>query len=163
MRRNWVVWLALILMVVATHAALAGQDEHTNVAQVERGRYLIAIAGCNACHTPGYAVSGGDVPEQGWLTGNVIGWRGPWGTTYAGNVRLYVLKLTQDEWVKIAHTKRYRPPMPWSALHNMTAEDLRAIYQFIKYLGPAGKPGKAYVPPEQTPDGPYVTFPSPGQ
>ena len=32
-------------------------------AQVQRGRYLVKIAGCNDCHTPGYAMSGGKVPE----------------------------------------------------------------------------------------------------
>ena len=52
-----------------------------------RGRYLIAIAGCNDCHTPGFAMNGGTTPEQAWLTGDPLGWQGPWGTTYAPNLR----------------------------------------------------------------------------
>ncbi|MDX1487796.1 MAG: hypothetical protein R3268_06320, partial [Acidiferrobacterales bacterium] len=55
---------------------------------VERGRYLSVIAGCNDCHTSGYLWSNGDVPEKDWLTGDTLGWRGPWGTTYAVNLRL---------------------------------------------------------------------------
>jgi len=156
----------LVMLVLATagvQLTAAAQNEPGQASAVERGRYLIKIAGCNTCHTPGYAVSGGQVPEQNWLTGSIIGWKGPWGTTYAGNVRLYVLNLTQEEWVETAHAKRYRPPMPWPALHNMTTQDLRAIYQFIRYLGPAGEPGRVFVPPGQTPQEPYVTFPGPGQ
>jgi hypothetical protein len=43
----------------------------------------------------------------------------------------------------------------------MTAEDLGAMYQFLRYLGPAGKPARAYVPPDQEPPGPYASFPAP--
>ena len=53
------------------------------------------------------------------------------------------------------------PPMPWFNLNAMTAEDLGAMYQFLRYLGPAGTPAPAYVPPDQEPAGPYATFPAP--
>ena len=43
---------------------------------VERGRYLAKIGGCNDCHTPGYIMKNGQVPEQQWLTGDTLGWRG---------------------------------------------------------------------------------------
>ncbi len=125
----------------------------------ERGRYLVKIAGCNDCHTPGYAETGGKIPEKDWLTGDSMGWRGPWGTTYASNLRLYMQLLSEDQWVKIAHTAQFRPPMPWFALHDMTERDLRAIYRFIKNMGPAGKPAPAYIPPEKEPQGPYILFP----
>jgi hypothetical protein len=35
------------------------------------------------------------------------------------------------------------------------------MYQFLRYLGPAGKPAPAYVPSGQEPAGPYATFPAP--
>ena len=43
----------------------------------------------------------------------------------------------------------------------MTASDLRAMYRYLRYLGPAGKPAPAYVPPGQKAAGPVVTFPAP--
>jgi hypothetical protein len=43
----------------------------------------------------------------------------------------------------------------------MTERDLRAMYRYIRHLGPAGKPAPAYVPTEKTPEGPYVQFPAP--
>jgi mono/diheme cytochrome c family protein len=129
------------------------------IAQVERGRYLVKIAGCNDCHTAGYAPTGGKVAEAQWLTGDALGWRGPWGTTYPVNLRLYMQTLTEEEWVKKAKTLSSRPPMPWFALHDMSSGDLRAIYRYVRHLGPAGKPAPDYVPPDRTPPQPYVQFP----
>ena len=68
---------ALAFVATATLAA----DKPAKDANA-RGRYLVQIGGCNDCHTPGYAMSGGKVPEKQWLTGDAVGWNGPWGTTY---------------------------------------------------------------------------------
>jgi mono/diheme cytochrome c family protein len=130
---------------------------------VERGRYLSKIGGCNDCHTPGYLLSEGKTPEKLWLTGDSFGWRGPWGTTYPANLRLFVSSLTEDQWVSTAKSLKARPPMPWFNLNAMEENDLRALYQFIRYLGPDGAPAPAYVPPDKEPNPPYALFPSPPQ
>jgi len=129
--------------------------------QIERGRYLAKIAGCNDCHTAGYAPSGGKVPEKDWLTGDMLGWRGPWGTTYPVNLRIYMQGISEDQWVKAAKSMRTRPPMPWFALNDMAVQDLRALYKFVRYLGPAGNPAPAGLRPDETPKPPYVQFPAP--
>ena len=59
-----------------------------------RGRYVIATSGCNDCHTPGYMTNDGTTPEQEWLKGDALGWQGPWGTTYAMNLRITVKDKT---------------------------------------------------------------------
>ena len=112
-----------------------------------RGRYLAQIGGCNDCHTPGYSSSAGKVDEKLWLTGDTLAWQGPWGTTYAPNLRLSLDKMTEEQWLKFARTAELRPPMPWYELRKMSDEDLRAIYQFTRSLGPAGSPAPAYLPP----------------
>lgn len=127
----------------------------------ERGRYVVTISGCNDCHTPDYAASGGNVPESRWLTGDALGWRGPWGTTYPVNLRLYMQNLGEKEWVAKARTLETRPPMPWFNVRKMSDGDLRAIHRYIRSLGPAGEPAPAFVPPTQEPRPPYVTFPAP--
>lgn len=127
----------------------------------ERGHYLVTITGCNDCHTPGYAMSGGKVDEKQWLTGDALGWRGPWGTTYPINLRLYMQTLSEKAWVDKARHLTARPPMPYMSLNVMTDRDLRALYRYIRDLGPAGAPAPAFVPPNQEPKPPYVTFPAP--
>jgi mono/diheme cytochrome c family protein len=68
--------------------------------QVERGRYMVLTGHCNNCHTAGYAQKEGTVPEKDWLLGSgAQGWRGPWGTTYASNLRVNAHAMTEDGWV----------------------------------------------------------------
>jgi mono/diheme cytochrome c family protein len=148
------------LLVIALCAALpaAAQPKKPDP-MVARGRYLVQVAGCNDCHTPNYPQAGGKVPEKEWLTGDALGWRGPWGTTYPINLRLYMQDLTEEQWVKKAKTLQTRPPMPWFNVRDMTTRDLRALYRYVRHLGPAGKPAPAYVPPDKTPPPPFVQFP----
>ncbi len=129
--------------------------------KLERGKYLVKIAGCNDCHTPGYMEKAGKVDEKLWLTGDILGWRGPWGTTYAANLRQYFDKISEDQWVKIARAMQTRPPMPWFTVREMAEQDLRAMHAYIKSLGPAGNPAPAYVPPNKEPKPPFAQFPSP--
>jgi mono/diheme cytochrome c family protein len=138
-----------------TRVVLATADP----AQIERGRYLAKTAGCNDCHTPGYAQSGGQVDESQWLIGDQLGWQGPWGTTYPINLRRFMDTLTPGQWLVVARAPA-RPPMPWFALRDMSDEDLLAIYHYVRSLGVAGAEAPAYVPPGQTAQTPVVTFPA---
>lgn len=128
---------------------------------VARGKYVVTIGGCNDCHTPGYAENEGKVPESVWLTGDKLGWRGPWGTTYAANLRNYMQQYTEAQWIAKAKHLTARPPMPAFNVRQMTDTDLKAVYRFIRSLGAAGNDAPAYVPPDKTPNPPYVSFPSP--
>lgn len=128
-------------------------------AAIERGRYLVVVGGCNECHTPGYVEVGGKLPEPQWLTGSNIGWHGIWGTTYPINLRLFFAALTEDAWVEYARHVVTRPPMGWFVLNALTEADARAMYRFIKSLGPAGQPMPAYVPPGAPVDTPIIRFP----
>ncbi len=162
--------LLLVMLIIGfpfperVHAETAAPEKQAaglDREQVDRGRYLSKIAGCNDCHTPGYLLSEGKVPENMWLTGDRFGWRGPWGTTYASNLRLIFNAMTEEQWVAMARTIRTRPPMPWFTLNIMREEDLKAIYRFVRFLGPGGEATPAYVPPDQEPKTPYALFPSP--
>jgi hypothetical protein len=106
-------------------------------------------------------MSEGKTPEDLWLTGDTFGWRGPWGTTYATNLRIRMEELSEDEWLTYAKHSKARPPMPWFNLKQMKDEDLRAIYQFIRYLGPGGIQAPSYLPPDKEPATPFALFPSP--
>ena len=151
-----------ILLAVAAVGALAADGSHRDPL-LERGRYIVRTSGCNDCHTPGYPESGGAVPEAKWLTGDVVGWSGPWGTTYAANLRLYFASLTEEQWMKRARSLPARPPMPWFSLRDMSDRDLRALYRYARHLGPAGSPAPAYLAPDLAPSQPYIQFPKGAQ
>ncbi len=126
-----------------------------------RGRYLVEIAGCNDCHTPGYGATDGRVPKAQWLTGERVGWRGPWGTTYATNLRLYFASMSEQEWLQKATELQTRPPMPWYSIRAMNKTDLQALYRYIRRLGAAGSPAPEALDPGREPAGPYISFPAP--
>ncbi len=167
-RHKTLVFLVVLILgfipvdyVLAEQASPKIPARHFDIRQVDHGRYLVIIAGCNDCHTPGYLLSEGKVPEKLWLTGDTFGWRGPWGTTYAANLRIFVNAMTEAQWVKTARTLKARPPMPWFDVNTMKKDDLKAIYQYIRYIGAGGEPAPAYLPPDQAPKPPYAQFLSP--
>ena len=124
---------------------------------IQRGEYLVKIGGCNDCHTAGYPEQAGNVPKSEWLMGAPVGFKGPWGTSYAANLRLTVDTLTEDQWVTFARVPR-RPPMPWFNLRDMNDADLRAMYRFISELGPKGERAPAAAAPGVIVNTPVIVF-----
>jgi mono/diheme cytochrome c family protein len=152
-------WTAFCAASIAADAPARSSAKTATDKEAERGRYVVAISGCNDCHTPGFLLNGGKTPEKEWLTGGVTGWRGPWGTTYPTNLRLYFQEITEAQWVQVAKEIQRRPPMPYFSLNAMSEADVRSMYKFIRSLGPAGKPAPKFVPPDKVPPQPYVQFP----
>lgn len=139
--------------------AVAVTEPHVAAADpVAAGRYLVVLGGCNDCHTPRYAEIGDGVPESEWLTGSPVGFRGPWGTSYPSNLRLLVQDQTEDAFVQMLHTRTALPPMPWVNVNKLAEQDARAIYRFIRSLGPAGERMPPAAPPDQEPATPYIDF-----
>lgn len=161
MKRSLSILSLVALAGIAVATPTVAADSAADRKMVERGRYIVTISGCNDCHTPGYAMNNGKVPESEWLTGDQLGWRGPWGTTYATNLRKAIAPLSEADWLKFARNANFRPPMPSPSLRNMSDGDLRAVYRFVRSLGPGGGDAPAYVPPERSPSGPVVMFPAP--
>jgi len=156
---------ALLGMIAALAVALAPLSARAQGSpQIERGRYMVLTGHCNNCHTAGYAPKEGNVPEKEWLLGSgPLGWRGPWGTTYASNLRLTAPAMTEEQWVQYVKTSKPRPPMPWWSMKETTEQDLRAMYQYIKSLGPAGQHAQPYLPPDKEPKQPYNLAPLPAK
>ena len=125
---------------------------------IEAGRYIVRLGGCNDCHTAGYDQALGQIPESEWLTGMPIGFKGPWGTSYPQNLRLRVQQWDEDTWVTILRERKALPPMPWPSLNAMSEKDARAVYQFIKSLGPKGTEMPGAIPAGQEPETPYILF-----
>ena len=152
-------WAAFCATAIAADAPARSSTKTATDKEIERGRYVVAISGCNDCHTPGFLMNGGKTPEKDWLIGGVVGWRGPWGTTYPTNLRLYFQEITEAQWVQVAKEMQRRPPMPYFSLNAMSEADVRAMFKYMRSLGPSGKPAPKFLPPGKVPPQPYVQFP----
>jgi hypothetical protein len=97
------------------------------------------------------------VPAAEWLTGNAVGFSGPWGTSYPANLRLTAQSMPEAAWIARARSELL-PPMPWFALRDMSDADVRAVYRYIRSLGAKGVPAPAYVPPGGKVATPYIEF-----
>jgi len=146
--------LTVPLMAFLALAVVPAQASSPNS---EHGRYLVLVGGCNDCHTPGFAETGGRTPQSDWLVGSPVGFSGPWGTTYPGNLRLLARTLTEQQWIALARAPM-RPPMPSPSLNAMSDKDLGAMYRFIRGLGAKGEAAPAYVPPGGPVATPYIDF-----
>ena len=139
---------------MTTTPAIASIDRDAEL--LARGDYLVRIAGCNDCHTPAYGERGGEVPREEWLVGSPVGFSGPWGTTYAANLRIKAAEMDEAGWLKYTGELHTRPIMPDFNLRAMHEDDRRALYRFIRSLGPVGNKAPDYLPPGTTPPAPYL-------
>jgi mono/diheme cytochrome c family protein len=151
---------ALALSLLAASLPAAGLSAPGDVS-VERGKQVSIVGGCHECHTEGYNESAGVIDPAKALKGTGIGWRGPWGTTYAANLRLTVKDKTEDQFLQYAKEFKTRPPMPWFNVRAMDDTDLRSLFQYIKSLGAPGDPAPEALPPGQEPKTPFTVVAPP--
>lgn len=144
----------LVLSVLTINA-------HASNDLVKRGEYVAKISGCHDCHTPGYAQNAGNVPKGQWLTGSVVGFAGPWGTSYPTNLRIMMSEMTEKQWLQRVDNMAKQPPlppMPWFNLRDMNKKDLQAVYQYIRSLGTAGESAPTAAPPGIAVKTPFIDF-----
>lgn len=131
----------------------------TATSMEQAGEYLTIVGSCNDCHTQGWTESEGKIPPADRFAGMNVGFRGPWGTSYGKNLRTIVQRQTEERWVqtlKTADDGDGKPPMPWWNTRQMTDRDLRAMYRYIKSLGPRPNGVPRAVPPGKEPTGPFI-------
>ena len=162
----------LIALLVVMLAILSGCIEPSKTSSVieaerqeslvvEHGRHVIKTLGCNDCHTQDYMIKRSNIQEEDWFVGSTLGFRGPYGTAYPTNLRLLLNNMTEDEWLVSAKQMRKESPMAWVMLPTTLDQDLRAIYKFVKHLGPKGTPALPRLAAGVLPTTQYVDYPDP--
>ena len=179
MRKPRFVSLALFAFCLAISAALwscapaAKQEPAAPVAmspeqQLARGRYLANVVGCNDCHTPGTFYGAPDTTRL--FSGSELGWKGPWGVSFASNLTpdsTGIGSWTEDQIVTALREGRrpdgspLLPPMPWPSFAHLTDEDAHAIAAYLKSIPAVHHPNVATVPPDKKYAGAYLEFPPP--
>lgn len=161
-----IIWIMVTLMVVAGctdlgQQASLGKLDSQKMAEIDRGRYMVEIMGCNDCHTSGTIGGASHIPEEDWLLGSDRGFYGPWGTAYPTNLRLLLTSMSEDDWLVLAKKMRRNSPMAWSWLPKVADQDLRAMYRFVSFLGPKGVQAPDRLPAGVKPTTDYIEFPLP--
>ena len=130
---------------------------------VERGLKVSIVGACHDCHTEGYRESQGKIDPERALKGSKVGWRGPWGTTYAANLRRIAERLSEDGFLLLLSNFQADPPMPWYNVRAMEETDMRSLYRYIRSLGDPGESVPGRVGPDAEPRTPYVLLAPPVQ
>jgi mono/diheme cytochrome c family protein len=140
-------------------------------AQAERGKYLVSIAGCNDCHTPGYFF--GKPEMDRYLGGSEVGFEipglgvfhGPNLTpdpeTGLGNWSIGQI-VTALQTGKRPDGRELAPIMPWRAFANLTKDDATAVAVFLKSLPPVKNKVPGPFGPNEKPTG-FVMKVVPGE
>ena len=142
MRTTVLVALAATAAVAAASALMARAYAD---AQIDRGKYLVTIGGCNDCHTPGYFLGKPDMAQ--FLGGSDVAFEIPGLGAFAGrNITpdkdTGIGNWTPEQIVAALQTgvrpdgRILAPIMPWHAFASLTKEDAIAIAAFLKSVPP---------------------------
>ena len=138
----WRLVVLLAALAIATGYAvwrgIAGESS-----QVTRGKYLVQLAGCTDCHTPGYRFGRPDTAR--FLGGSDVGLEVPGlGTFVAPNLTpdndTGLGTWTKDEIVAAIQTglrpdgRMLAPVMPWRGYASLTKSDAAAIVEYLRTL-----------------------------
>ena len=107
---------------------------------VTRGEYLVRLASCEECHTP--QEKGQPRPGMAFAGGNVF--TGPFGTVASANITPDASGISYyDEslFLTVMRTGKVKarvlnPLMPWSVYRNMTDNDLKSVFAYLRTLKP---------------------------
>lgn len=151
-----IVLAALLLGAALAPSIAAGPGDK----QVKRGQYLVALGGCNDCHTPGYFL--GKPDHARYLGGSEVGFYVPGlGTFYGRNLTpdkaTGIGAWTAKEIVTALRTgkrpdgRMLAPVMPWRSFAALTTADAYAIAAFLKSLPPVANRVPGPFGPQEKP------------
>jgi Cytochrome c len=100
----------------------------------------------------------GDGPWVWSAAGTNTAFAGPWGVSYTANLtpdKLTGLGIwTEDIFIKTIRTGRHwgvsrpiLPPMPWSVYRNLTDEDLKSVFAYLRTIKPIHNQVPEPLPP----------------
>ncbi len=107
---------------------------------VQRGAYLVNLAGCVDCHTA--QVKGENVPGMEFAGG--FPFRGPWGDVATANITPHASGISYyDEalFLEVMRTgqvkaRKLNSVMPISVYKNLTDDDLKAMFAYLRTVKP---------------------------
>lgn len=128
-------------------------------AQIARGRYLVVIAGCSDCHTPGALIGAADMKR--YLAGSDIGFSIPGQGVFVGQNLTPDKETGLGQWTSeqiIAAIRTGKRPdgsqlsgvMPYASFSRLMDEDAAAMAAFLKSLPPVNNKNLGPFPSSET-------------
>lgn len=109
---------------------------------------------------PAPVVDRKDIESKGLsVTGTLTSWVGPWGISYAANLtsdstgtgnwseQQFMNAIRHGKFKGLDAGRDLLPPMPWQMYRNMTDDELKAIFAYLKTTKPIKNVVPAPVPP----------------
>jgi hypothetical protein len=123
----------------------------------DQARFLAGHPEGSALGPPPPLAAGPWVSVSSWDT---TAWAGPWGVSYSANLtpdeNTGIGSWSEETFVLALRTGRHMgvsrpilPPMPWGAFRNLTDEDLRSIYAYLKTVPPVRNRVPEPLPPPE--------------
>ena len=118
-------------------ASVSGPDMSN---PVERGKYLVTLGNCMMCHTP--MKDGQSVTALAF--GGGLRFDGPWGQVTSANITRDPSGISyydEAQFIRTLRTgqvgaRKLNSIMPWGYFRNMTDEDLKAIFAYLRTVAP---------------------------
>jgi mono/diheme cytochrome c family protein len=116
---------------------------------VKRGEYVTILGGCTDCHTP--RKRGQPIAGLEFGGGNVLGDVAATNITPDPSGIPYYDEALFLEAIRTGHVKgrTLKPQMPWWAYRNMTDDDLKAVFAYLRTLKPVKHRVDNTVPPTE--------------
>jgi mono/diheme cytochrome c family protein len=155
-----IVSSALVVGAIVSAPGKAAADP-----QVDRGKYLVTIEGCNDCHTPG----GNFNPDMTrMLGGSDIGFGFPGQGVFVARNLTPDMETGLGGWttdqIVTAMTTGVRPDgrvlspwMPWKGISALTSADAQAIVAYLKSIPAVKHPIPGPFGPDEKPTVPVFT------
>jgi mono/diheme cytochrome c family protein len=152
---------ACLALTQAANAAMKhGAPTKAAHAELARGKYLVGLASCTDCHTPGSFFGKPDMTR--FLGGSDVGFAIPGLGVFVGPNLTPDVKTGLGSWTeqqimtafttgKIPGGRTLAPVMPWHAYANLTKSDALAIAAYLKSLPPVSHQVGGPYGPTQTP------------
>jgi len=97
--------------------------------------------------TPPMPIDQKEAAKKGMIvTQTLTAWSGAWGTTFAVNLtpdstglaawkeEQFMKAIREGKWMGLDGTRPIMPPMPWQMYRNLTDDELKAVFAFLRSI-----------------------------
>jgi hypothetical protein len=137
-------------------------DCHTPKKMTEKGPIpdmTLRLSG-HPANMPEIAIDRKEIQSKGLaVTQDLTEWVGPWGVSYAANLtpdptgtgnwteEQFTIALREGKSKGIRGSRSLLPPMPWEGIGQMTDDEIKAVFAFLKSIKPVNNLVPAPIPP----------------